>query len=309
MFIINRLVIVGIFLVTGCGSINKTELLSHDPHKAITEVEKLRDRLQISQVDLLASDHFHKGNVLLDDAIREFNGYGDTIDILDKLSQSKSHFIEANMVANSRGIIPQKVLVAREAAVVNGARQNDEYRQRLINIDQLLNHKTNNFSKLLDIEDLYEFEKSYLKLEVDSVKSKELGPFRSILENARKNDAKKNAKRSYQDAMVMLGTAEGMIEQSPRDPESYRACIVALDRSVRLLDDVMNQLNVSASVISETAALQLVYEERRDLIVSTRKSHSQGRVISSQVRSGDNNSQDIEVESDEVLIFSNKSFD
>ena len=305
MFIMNKIFIVGAFLVAGCGSIEKAQLESNNPREAINEVQKLQENSRKNQADVLASDEFDDGAKYLDRAIKDFNNNSDREDVLKRLSQSKAYFLEANNVAQNRAVIPQRVLSARKATLKNGVREDPKQIRRLNEIDKSLNSRTKKFSRELNVEELSDFEQSYLKLEIDSIQNMELRVFRDIIDNARENDAEKIATESFRDAVTLLHGAENMIQQSPRNSENYRESVIALNRSAKLLDDVMNKLMGDARGSSEEVALQLVYQDRRLGTLSDRAGALQGQLSQSQ-ESLDDTSSRLEAKTGEALASGKK---
>lgn len=72
MFVVSKILVIGVFIIAGCSSINKTKLLSDNPNEAISEVEELRENLSKNQIDLLAYDQFSNVEERLEKAVNGF---------------------------------------------------------------------------------------------------------------------------------------------------------------------------------------------------------------------------------------------
>lgn len=106
--------------------------------------------------------------------------------------------------------------------------------------------------------------------------------FRNIIKNAKEKKALKIAPKTYRDTNNDLKAAENMIQQSPRNPENYKQSIVTLDKSSKLLSDVMAKFKGVAIGASEEAALELVYQERNLGILTDRTSSLQNSLTNSE---------------------------
>jgi hypothetical protein len=193
MFSLSRILIIGVFIIAGCSSINKTKLLSDNPKEAISEVQEVREHLRENQVDLLAYEQFHDGEQRLEKAVNGYKNDDEKADIIEKLSQAKAYFQEGKKVAEERTVIPIRILAARKETLDNGVRKNRELTQRLEEIDESLRSKTNDFTKVLTVERLSQFEKDYFELEIESVQNAKLIVFRNIIKNAEGRKSSQNS--------------------------------------------------------------------------------------------------------------------
>jgi chromosome segregation ATPase len=98
--------------------------------------------------------------------------------------------------------------------------------------------------------------------------------------------ALKIAPKTYRDANNDLRAAENMIQQSPRNAENYKQSIATLDKSSKLLSDVMAKFKSVAKGASEEAALELVYQERKLGLLSERTSSLQNSLTRSESNLG-----------------------
>ncbi len=305
MFKLSRVIFIGVFIITGCSSTNKANLSSEDPSDAIREVQRIKINSFKNQVDLLAYEKFENGENNLNKAILELKNNDDRNDVLEKLSQSKAYFLEAISTADSRSVVPERILSARKAALNSQLRESHSLVQELKKIDEDLREETHNFSRVLSVEKLSQFERKYLKLEINSVQNTKLLVFRNIIEDAERKNAKELAPKTYRNAVVDLNAAENMIQQSPRNPDNFKKSIITVDKSTKLLSDVIQKLTGVASGASEEAALQLVYQERKLGVLSNRTTRLESSLRRSKSDLG-NVTDELQSKTDEAFISGNK---
>ncbi len=282
MIKLSNVLIIGVLGLSACSSIQRAELSSERPDIAIVEVESIRAKFKVNQIDLLANDEFTDGERHLKNAQEGLEDNEDREYIIKNLSQSKAYFLKAEKIATESKIVPERILTARKAALVNGVRKDRVLSERLGEVDSSLRSSTKNFMKELGVEKLSELENEYLNLEAKSVQNMELMGVRDIVKRSKKNEAQKKAPQTFRSANVSLNAAENMIKQSPRNPENYRKSVIEATVSAKLLDDVMKKLNGVASGSSEKTALELVHQERKLGLMSDRAKSLQSSLDRSQ---------------------------
>jgi outer membrane protein OmpA-like peptidoglycan-associated protein len=305
MFTGKKILILITFFIFSCASVNKAKLASDNVKDAIVEVQTLKENSRINQFDLLANKEFKNGKHSLNEALEGLNNEDKDSETLETLSESKAYFLAAKKRADSRAVIPERILTARKATLDNGVRDTQNLTLKLEEIDSSLRDKTKSFSKMLSVEKLSQFERDYLNLEVNSVQNKELKDFREIVKSAEQNKASKVATKTYRSAKNDLMAAENMIQQSPRNPENYIDSVSLADKSTWLLNDVMKKLKGVASGASEQAALSLVYQERKLGLLSNRANNLQVYLNKSQSDLG-NAKDELKSERSESLSAENK---
>ena len=146
MLIRSKILFLGTLFLVGCATPPTAPLSSGNPNEAITEVEGIRNSARENQFDLLAKGPFEYGESRLENAREGLQSNDDKVNILKDLSEAKAYFLEAKKVANSRAVVPEKILSARKATLENGVRQSHELIQSLEEIDETLLDETNKFT-------------------------------------------------------------------------------------------------------------------------------------------------------------------
>lgn len=281
MFKVSTMFLMVSLTIISCGTTKTAKLSSNDPIEAIREIESLKESGLRNQYDLLGYNSFRDGEKSLNNAIFKLSNKSDREDILEKLSESKAYFLEAEKVARRRTAVPDRILSARSAAVSNEIRQDDDLREELEETDKSLRYQTESFTEDLSVESLSQFEKDYLELEIEAVQSTKLNNLRSIVEDSKRRRAERIAPKTLRNASSDLMAAENMIQQTPRNPSNYNKSVTKAEHSAKLLEDVMKKLNGLASGASEDVALKLVFQERILGALSDKTSHLQSSLVKS----------------------------
>jgi OOP family OmpA-OmpF porin len=251
-----------IVVVAGCSSLRQAELVSgNDPEKAIAEVTQVMVAAQQDQIDVLAHDEYTRGNVYLDDAKRGLKQGASPESVLKNAAIAKALFEDARTTAKPRQASASRILTSRASALSAGVRNSDDLVERLMEIDDDLRGETKQFSRSLKPEDFSEFQKKYLALEVKAVQFRELNGAKTMIAQAKDQNAKKLAPETLQTASLDYETAMNMIDQSPRSSALYKKSVEAALASATLLTDVMNVIK-GAKGTPENIALQIVTQKR-----------------------------------------------
>jgi outer membrane protein OmpA-like peptidoglycan-associated protein len=264
MFKNSALFAAGLILFLGaCSSPKKAELKVDSPEEAMKTIKDLKHELIKDHVDVMAHREFKEGLEDYYRAKKQMQSKKDLEKVMLYLPQAKAHFMEAKTVADERTAKNKRVLKARTDALEAGAMESKNVKAMLEEVDKDLRSESKNFSRDVEVEEMSELQKKYLKVEARAVQYKELNTFRRMIFNAKNNDAKSLAPKSYRQALADLRTAENLIYQNPRNPRAYEAPVTELNKSSKLLDDIMNKLMGDAKGSSEAVAKQLVMQERK----------------------------------------------
>jgi len=251
-----------VVVLAGCSSLRQAELAAgDDPEKAIAEVTQIMLAVQQDQIDVLAHDEYAMGSVYLDDAKRGLKQGAAPETVLKNAAIAKALFEDAREIAKSRQASASRILTARNSALSAGVRNSDDLVKRLLEIDEDLRRETKQFSRSLSPEDFSAFQKKYLVLEVKAVQFRELDGAKSMIAQAKDQNARKLAPETLQTASLDYETAMNMIDQSPRSPALYQKSVDAALASATLLTDVMNVI-MGAKGTPENIALQIVTQKR-----------------------------------------------
>ena len=253
-------------LVGACSTPEKADLSSSTPSAAMSEVSNLKDELIKNHVDVMAHSDFVDGMTDYNDAIKTAQSKSKkdmAKEVMNELAQAKHHFQQAQGVAAAKEAKNGRILKARTDALEAGAMNSKRVSAMLADVDKDLRSETKNFSKDIDVEEMSELQKRYLMVESKAVQNKELNTFRKMIYIAKRNNAKELAPKSYRQALSDLRIAENLIGQNPRSPKSYKDEVIKLNKSSKLLSDIMDKLQGEAKGSSEAVAKRLVMQERK----------------------------------------------
>lgn len=281
MFNRNIYLIAVVLTFVACGTTKTAKLSSDNPADGIAEVLSFKEDAIRNQYDLLAFNNFKNGEASLNNAIFKQNNNDDRNDVLVKLSEAKAYFLDAAVVARSRTAVPERIMAARKATIDNGIREDGDLNEKLNDTDRSLRYKSESFSEVLQVETVSNFEKDYLRLEVNAVQYSNLSGFRSIVASAKSRNAEKIAPKTFRAASNDLQAAENMIQQSPRNAGIYNQSLINARVSTKLLKDVMDKLSGLAVGASEDAALKIVFQERKLAALSDKTKTLQSSLVRS----------------------------
>ncbi|MDA9189674.1 OmpA family protein [bacterium] len=273
------LVFTSFLLIFGCATPKKAELGSSNPQQVVRDIEDLKSDLIESNADVLAKDSYEKGNDDLNEALENLKDKESRKEIMSNLAQAKAHYLEAQKAAKARKVVPKSIMNARKNAIDTKLFSSQFLKVKLDDIDDSLRDETETFTEALSANELSLFQAKYLNLEVEAVQNTSLGAFRRIIKKAKGNNAEDLAPKTLKDARSRVKIAENLINQSPRNSSQYEKSVESANKSAKLLDDVMNQLNGEAKGSSESIALKLVYQGRKLGRLSDKVGSLQGSLV------------------------------
>lgn len=190
------------------------------PQAAITEQQEMLDVAQKNHVHVLAPVAFNEAQELLLEAKEE----KDDKDIYESLGVSKAYLNEASSQASARHLDLQEVLDARDEAIAAGAES-----RALASTDSELKEFTTDADdyKEMKSSDKERLTKKYLKVELDAIKTAQLGSVKSTIEVAKSKGADKLVPKTYQEAMSDYRAAEKAIETNRHATDIYRPAVTA----------------------------------------------------------------------------------
>lgn len=246
----------------GCSNARKAELTHGiDAEMAVAEVTQIKQDALRKQIDILADKQFEEGSDYLNDATKELKKGGSSEEVLESAAIAKAYFQDAEITAQPRKPIAERILDARNAALLAGLRNSAPLIKELKQVDDDLKGETKQFSKGLSPEEFSEFQKKYLTLETKAVQFRELNSAKVAIKQATKNDAEDLAPVSLRTASLDYSNAENTIVQSPRNPGIYQPSVQAALESAMMLQDVMDVI-MDAKGTPEKIAVQIVTQKR-----------------------------------------------
>lgn len=233
------------------------------PQEAIEAAQSSRSQAYEVQADALAYDEFKEGNEELADAQEDYNEQDDREDILESAAEAKAYFEESIRLAGERKANAAEILTSRQATTDAGILEYRDLMEKRAELDEELRDSSYDFTTALSNESFTELQKEYLDLEVQTTQRRELLSVRNTIDMAVKKDAEDRAPNTLKMAQKHLMAAENLIATNVRQPNTYAASVAEANKSARLLNDVMNKFAKLGENVSEQAALELVYQDRK----------------------------------------------
>jgi outer membrane protein OmpA-like peptidoglycan-associated protein len=231
--------------------VEQVQRLTDDLNKAVTE-----------NVDVLAEDDFEKSKKYLKKARSAVEDGDSHEEILDILRVGRGYLNRAYSVAATRGSEADSVLDARQMALQAGVGKYPDLEDELEDVDEDTSDAAEKLSRT-SAEDLSELQRRYVDLERRSVLLTQLGNTQSAIERARKDGAKRKAPETYKAAELSLNTAEAVVSTNVRNPDGYKDAVSKATADTNQLTDVMAVIEQYGSDLEESAAVNMVAQNRR----------------------------------------------
>jgi OmpA-OmpF porin, OOP family len=232
-----------------------------NPNDEITKLESDITKGFEKQYDVLAYSDFRSSQESLKDAKEELKDGDDQADIIETISEARGYYQRAAQTADQRADKVESVINARQAALDAGARKFPQENEKLNDIDEDLRDQVTDIADM-EPKDFNELQQRYLKLEVASVNTAQLGKARAQIQGAIRGDAEDNTPKTLAKAKRDLVNAENMITANVRNPSGYSAAVAKANSSARLLDATLAASKRDGTVLPESVALEIVSKDK-----------------------------------------------
>lgn len=233
------------------------------PQEAIESAQSSQDKAYQVQADALAYDEFKEGKEELADAEEDYNEQDDREDILESAAEAKAYFDESIRLAGERKANAAEILASRQATTDAGILKYRDLMDKRAALDEDLRDSTYDFTTALSNESFTELQKKYLDLEVQTTQRRELISVRNTIDMAIEKNAEDRAPNTLKMAQKHLIASENLIATNVRQPNTYAASVAEAQKSALLLEEVMKKFDKLGENVSEQAALELVYQDRK----------------------------------------------
>lgn len=256
---------ISVSLLTSCATDIKRAEIAADtkPRDAISETEQLQELALKAQADVLAYDWYWRGQEYLEDARDGLQDEDDANAIIEDVSYAQAYFQESIIKAKNGNHDYNAILDARQMAIRAGVFTHWKSSEKIRAVDEDLRDDTDEFSKVLSAEQTAKFQQAYLETEALAVQETELGRAFQAFKQLEDKNADDLAPKTYKAAKENLLLANNMIAKSPRNPAEYNGQVYKALESTVLLQDVMAAIIDNGKQTPESAALQLVEQDRK----------------------------------------------
>ncbi len=265
---VGTLSLIGVTFVSACGSsIKKADIArTANPSEEVVRLEADIREGYNQHYDVLAQDDFNKSIKFLDDAKEGLRKDRKQENILDDIAYGRAHLERAATTTAQRLPKAEGVLEARKAAIDAGAKNFNQLKSQLRDLDNDLRSNAQNLDKDLSSNEFSELQRGYQNLELAAIQTTQIGDARSMIIGAQDNGAKRNAPKTLKQAEISLKNAENTILSNRHDASAYEEAVTKANTDAKLLNDVLATTNQKGADLDEAAAVKLVkqnYEIKR----------------------------------------------
>lgn len=255
--------------LVGCSSIKPEAIDSTaDVQSELAKTEGNLANAKAEQVDVLAPESFAQAEREYRDAKRARDNGDDSEKVFASLGKSRAYLKKANEAASLTKTGMAETQKARAAALAAGAgeRRGDEFAaldKRLMNITE--SAEGGNIDRIREHDE--QLSKKYRELEVQSIKETHLAAARGQMDQAAKEDAKKWAPRTLEQADAQYKALDEFIGANPHDP-SIAQKATALNAATTNLVNVTREAKKFEKTDAESLVLQ---KQQADKTVSAQQ--------------------------------------
>lgn len=246
-------------LALGCSSAPKRADISPDtaPADEMPKLEAAVNEGLANQFDVLAPEDFRDSQKWLKEAKSDLAAGQSSKEVLDDIRKSYGYLDIASNKANSRMSNAEGILKARQAALDDGVRGFAKGRTALREADDTFRAYSDDLRSTSPAK-LSKLQNQYLNLQLEAVKSTQLGKASAGIHAAKKKDAEKYAPKSFRKAEMDMRTAENQIAANRDNPENYRDAVAKSLKSAEYLGWVMAEARKNGTTVPEDTAITIV---------------------------------------------------
>ncbi|MGZ3790536.1 MAG: OmpA family protein [Bacteriovorax sp.] len=274
----NRYFIKNIFLVTVFASISACSSKpvvsdfppSASPADEIVSLERDINSARDKQVDLLSPKNFKESQKSLEDAKKTFLNGKDSQMALHKVAIGRSYLANANNVAEVARDNIKDVMAARDAAIKADAPT--YYGREFKNADDSVADVTKDIekNKMNSVaKERSKLQARYLELEIKGVEEKNLRESKSIITQAKREDAEKYAPRTLAIAEKSYADTDAYIRANPHNTREIQARVKETKDAAYHAFNINRKAKGTAKVSPEEIAI--VIEQERDRAMKNEK--------------------------------------
>ncbi len=256
-------VALALFFVSCASKVEKVQMpIDANPSE---EVSQFRDELEQgyrNHIDLLAEKDMSEARKRYDKAQRNLRE-GELDKVLNEVAYGRAYLNRARAEASKKLNPDSGIIKSRTLALEAGARDSARLGRVLDKIDDDLRKDTKNFSKTVEPAKLARYQRAYLDLELEAIRSEHLGVARAQVRTAANEGAARKAPKSFQRAQLQLKEAENAILADRHNPSQFDPAVKEATQSAQILAEVMNVIRNSDRRIGEDVALQIVRQNRQ----------------------------------------------
>lgn len=266
-FLFKILVLIGLVLFFVACSTPNVKRYSYQPTaNPVEEMRKLDSEMQqedLRQIAVFAPKSYPRAQSFFLAAKKQQAQGASAQSILRNLSEARSYFEHAKLIAEKSRKSFSPVANARENALMAGAVSNQM--RALKKADSHLIDVTEEFengsSPDIAVQKRADLQREYLDLELASIRASRLTDARTLLESARRQGAQKFAPQAFQVAQSSLKNAELTIGTDRHNEELISAVSAKAEEDARRALRVTDLVRKTGRPGSEDLAMKLILQE------------------------------------------------
>lgn len=242
-----------------------------NPSEELAAAEKQLQQLDQQQYSQLSPGMFANAKESLSDAKSKIQKGKPSQESLKDIGQALGYLKTVQENGDKYSKPFETVMAARQSSIEAGAQK--LFPQSLKKVDEDLQDEGEDIEKgnyVADAKTVDSLEKSYRLIELDALKSKNLGESKALIDNAEKEGAKKNAPQSLASAKALYETAIRSIDVNRKFPSAYDEAVMQSINSAKKL----SQVNEIAKKNKSSEAVALTIYSQNLQLQSSRESIS-----------------------------------
>jgi outer membrane protein OmpA-like peptidoglycan-associated protein len=254
----------GAFIAGCAGQVKKSDRIANtaNPKDEIARLDSEIKEARHRDIDVLAEKELRKSEKYLSEAKEKVADGKKQEKILDDVRYSQAYLDAAVQKAEGQREKLPTLFEARQAAMNAGAMNFKETKKEIQKVDDKLASKSEKLNDL-KADQVTDLQKQYMEIERKSVVETRLSAAKAKVEVAQDNKAKKKAPETLRTAEIDLKSAEEVITSNVRNPEGYARAVAKANASANLLSEVMTTIESNGKNMPESAALQMISQNRR----------------------------------------------
>lgn len=261
----NKNILTGLVLaiaLSACASkVKKADIAATaNPSEEIARLTTEINQGYADQLDVLAAKDIEKAESWLAEAKDDLASGQKNSEVIEDIAYSQSYLDRARANGKDRAAKAPALVENRQRAIDAGARKFGSTKAELAKVDDDVRSYDGRFEKM-DADDMAELQRRYLALELNAIKTTQLGDAKAKIEAARDGKAYSYAPAALKRAEVDVKTAEDRVSANRNTPETYEQAVATANQSADLLVAILKATN--SGRVDEGTATGLVNKDRK----------------------------------------------
>ncbi len=249
-------------MITACSTgIKRADIpATANPNEEIARIDEQIKNAYTEHADVLAPNDLEKSQSYLAEAKEDLRDGDDQKDILKSVGYSQAFLDRAMQKSKNRKAKFTGVIEARQKAIDAGSRSFPPTTEQMKELDDAIRSSSSSLEKM-SASDTTDLAARYLVVELNAIKSTQLGKAASHIDAAKNGRASKYAPAALRRAELDIKTAENLIQANRNSTQSYAAAVSKANLSATLLTGILAATREGD--VDENTATRLVMQDRK----------------------------------------------